>query len=287
MSTRSNTNAPLDNPWQARCAVIESVTAETPGVATYRLRFRDPQDAQRYRFRPGQFNMLYIPGVGEIAISLSAAPQIGGAGDHTIRVVGNVTRRLAALAPGETLGVRGAFGVGWPVADLRGADVVIVAGGIGLAPLRSLIYDLISQRSAFGRISVLHGARTPDELLYSREYPSWEAAGVTVQTTVDRARPDWSGCVGVVTMLVDRLPLPNVPATALLMCGPEVMMKYVARGAIARGVSTARIWCALERNMQCAVGLCGHCQLGPEFICKDGPVFRYDRVASLLSVERL
>lgn len=287
MSLADESAAPPHNPWQSCCAEIESVTAETPGVATYRLRFRDPRDAERYRCQPGQFNMLYVPGVGEIAISVSAAPEIGGAGDHTIRAVGNVTRRLASLAIGATLGVRGPFGAGWPIADLRGADVVIVAGGIGLAPLRSLIHCMIAERNAFGRIAVLLGARTPDGLLYQREYANWEAAGVTVQTTVDRARPGWSGSVGVVTLLVDRLPLPNLNDTVVLMCGPEVMMKYVARSAAERGISTAQIWCALERNMQCAVGLCGHCQLGPEFICKDGPVFRYDRVASLLSVERL
>lgn len=286
MSSSVHTPPPAAHPWLSQPVVIDSILPETPGVATYRLRFQEPGAGDQYSFRPGQFNMLYVPGIGEIAISVSGA-DAKQTYAHTIRTVGNVTSRLAALSLGGVLGLRGPFGTSWPLAQARGADIVFVAGGIGLAPLRSAIYEVLAHRADYGQITLLNGARSPESLLYPSEYAAWQTQGMAVQTTVDQPSHDWSGRVGVVSLLLDRLPLSRPESTILLTCGPEVMMKYVVRSALRRGLTAEQVWCSLERNMQCAVGFCGHCQLGPAFICKDGPVLRYDRIAPYLAVERL
>jgi NAD(P)H-flavin reductase len=266
---------------------IAEIIAEIPGVSTYQLEFVDPQQAARYRFKPGQFNMIYLPGVGESAISLSAHPESRDRWSHTIRVAGNVTQTLARLGVGSTIGIRGPYGSSWPVDECQGHDVVLVAGGIGLPPLRPVIYHIIERRPQYGRVILLHGARTPEGLMYTREYDDWSAAGLEVQTTVDRTSPGWNGNVGVVTLLCDRLPLTRPDETSVLVCGPDVMMHFTAKSVLKRGIAAERLWLSTERNMQCAVGLCGHCQLGPEFVCKDGPVFRYDRLRPFLGVEGL
>ncbi len=280
-------SAIAENPWLAATAVVDRITPEVPGVATYHLRFRDPDLQARYRFQPGQFNMLYLPGAGEMPISISAGSDGGGTWDHTVRVAGNVTRALAALRAGGTLGLRGPYGSGWPLDACAGADVVLVAGGIGLPPLRPVIHHLLSARKRFGNVTLLYGARSPDTLLYTREYETWSNARFDVQTTVDRSAPDWLGNVGVVPLLLDRL-RPLTPSNSVLMlCGPEVMTRYTVRTALERGLRADQIWVSLERNMQCAVGLCGHCMLGPAFVCKNGPVFRYDQIEPYLDIEAL
>lgn len=275
------------NPWHTETVRIDDIVQEAEGIATYRLSVAVPAKELDYRFIPGQFNMLYLPGVGESAISMSGDPEEGSSWIHTVRVAGNVTRTLAGLSIGETLGLRGPFGTGWPVDELAGQDVVVVAGGLGLAPLRPLLYYFMNHRDQFGSIQVICGARTPDGLLFQSEYTDWRQRGLDIQLTVDRSTPDWTGQIGVVTLLIDRMNLARPESTSLLTCGPEVMMKYAAISAMKRGIPAEKIWVSLERNMQCAVGLCGHCQLGPEFICKDGPVLRYDRVGQFLFVERL
>lgn len=275
------------NPWHTETVRIDEIVQEAEGIATYRLSIASPVKDSDYRFIPGQFNMLYLPGVGESAISMSGDPEQSSSWIHTVRVAGNVTRTLAGLTVGETLGLRGPFGTGWPVDELTGQDVVVVAGGLGLAPLRPLLYYFLNHRDQFGSIHVICGARTPDGLLFQSEYSDWRKGGLDLQLTVDRSTPEWTGQIGVVTLLIDRLNLARPEATSLLTCGPEVMMKYAAISGMKRGIPAEKIWVSLERNMQCAVGLCGHCQLGPEFICKDGPVLRYDRVGRFLFVERL
>lgn len=287
MSATAASGAIADNPWLAQRAELVAVTPELSGVATYHLRFCDLSVQAAYRFLPGQFNMVYLPGVGEAAISVSGANARRGTWDHTIRVAGNVTRALAALRPGRTLGLRGPYGSCWPLDAVAGADLVVVAGGIGLAPLRPVIDACLADRHRFGNVSLLYGARTPDMLLYPGQYDEWCGNRVDLQTTVDRFQTGWSGNVGVVPLLLDRL-RPFVPANAaLLLCGPEVMMRFTIRSALARGLRKDQIWVSLERNMQCAVGLCGHCQLGPAFVCKDGPIFRYDQIEPYLGVEAL
>lgn len=281
------TSATRKAPWTTRSVRIENVVTEIPGVKTYSLKTSSHSGDDDYLFLPGQFNMLYLPGVGESAISMSGDPNRPDSWIHTVRVAGNVTRELDRLRTGDTLGLRGPFGTGWPIEQLRGGDTIIVAGGLGMAPLRPLIYDLVKNRDQHGRIWLICGARDPAGLLFVNEYDDWRRSDIDIRLTVDRASAEWRGNIGVVTSLVERLRFLRPDQTRLVTCGPEVMMKYVASLGISRGIPAERIWVSLERNMQCAVGLCGHCQLGPEFICKDGPVLRFDRVRRLLSVENL
>ncbi len=282
----ANTGNSID-PWLAKSVRIDRITSEIDGVATYDLAFCDPASAQDYRFLPGQFNMLYLPGVGEVAISVSGDPNESSRIPHTIREAGNVTRSLARMSVGDSLGLRGPFGTSWPLESCQEQNVILVAGGIGLAPLRPTICQLLADRDRYGEISLLYGGRSPDGLLYTAEYDDWIAGGIDVQFTVDRATAGWPGNVGVVTLLLERLPLPEPAATVLLTCGPEVMMWYTIQTALTRGLAGESIFVSLERHMNCAIGLCGHCQMGPEFLCKDGPVFRYDRVATIMRVDDL
>ena len=275
------------NPWLAHTVRIDRIVKETPGVATYDLVFEDNVVAQEYAFEPGQFNMLYLPGLGEIAISVSGDPNRKRCVPHTIREAGNVTRSLAALTAGSTIGLRGQFGSCWPVDECVERDVVLVAGGIGLAPLRPVIYQLLNNRARFGRLTLIIGAREPVALLYPTEYADWRERGIDVQVTVDRAAGNWQGNIGMVTAPLDRLRIPDADHTVLMTCGPEVMMWYTMHGAMDRGIKRESLYLSLERNMNCAIGLCGHCQFGPQFICKDGPVFRFDTVASILKVDDL
>ena len=188
---------------------------------------------------------------------------------------------------GDTLGLRGPFGSCWPIDRYAGADVVLVAGGMGLPPLKPVIDEILRRRQRFGRVTLIYGARTPDTLIYSGQFGAWSRGGIDVQTTVDHSDLSWTGNVGVVPLLVDRLGPIDSGRTIMMICGPEVMMQYTVRSALDRGMSIEQIWSSMERNMQCAIGLCGHCQFGPEFICKDGPVFRHDRIAPWLNVEGL
>lgn len=267
--------------------IIQEITPEVEHVVTYHVALADEDSADTYRFQPGQFNMLYLPGTGEAAISISSDAANRETLDHTIRTAGNVTRGLERLKPGDTIGLRGPFGSSWPMQECVGRDVILVAGGIGLPPLRPVIYQLLQQREMHGQLNLLYGGRSPDVLLFQREYERWSSGGFQVHTTVDRSVPGWLGNIGVVTLLLERLRTFDSDNTIVLCCGPDVMMRFVARTATERGIPEQRIWISSERNMQCAIGLCGHCQLGPEFVCKDGPVFRYDRIAPLMKVEGL
>ncbi len=235
-----------------------------------------------FAFAPGQFNMLYVPGVGEVPISISGDPTSPGPLVHTLRAVGAVTRALCSLKPGDLVGVRGPFGTPWPVDQAEGLDVVIVAGGIGLAPLRPALYYLLRQREWYGKIVLLYGARSPRDLLYRRELERWRGRfDLVVEVTVDHADPSWRGHVGVVTRLIPEVSF-DPWNTLALVCGPEIMMRFTAQALLDRKVPPENLYLSLERNMQCGVGLCGHCQLGPFFVCKDGPVFAYPRVAPFL-----
>jgi NAD(P)H-flavin reductase len=277
---------PAASPWLPHAMTVRDVRPETPGVNTYTLDFADRRATAAYRFLPGQFNMLYLPGIGESALSISSDPGEPGTLLHTVRAAGNVTSALARKRPGDRLALRGPFGSSWPMAACRGQDVVIACGGIGLAPLRPAIYQLIRHRADYGRVILLYGARTPQDLLYSAEYPAWRQAGVEVEVTVDIGDGTWQGNIGVVPVLFYRLRL-HAPRTHVLTCGPEVMIRFVIFEALARRIAPGRIHLCMERNMNCAVGLCGHCQFGPVFVCKDGPVFTYERLQPYLHVEDL
>ena len=240
-----------------------------------------------FSFQPGQFNMLYAFGAGEVPVSMSGPPGAVKQAVHTIRAVGPVTQTLRRLKRGDVVGLRGPFGSAWPVSLAEGSDVVLVAGGIGLAPLRPALYHLLAHRERYGRVVLLFGARTPRDILFAREIETWRGRfDADVEVVVDRAAPGWHGLVGVVTTLVPRAHF-DPHNTVAFVCGPEIMMTFTVRALAHRGVVPARTWVSLERNMKCAVGFCGHCQLGPTFICKDGPVYRWDRVAPLLGVREL
>jgi NAD(P)H-flavin reductase len=237
-----------------------------------------------YSFLPGQFNMLYVFGVGEVPISMSSDPAESGLVLHTIRLVGTVTAALSKLGPGDALGVRGPFGSSWPAETVRGHDVVIVAGGIGLAPLRPLIYHLLRHRDEYGRVALLYGARSPEDLLYVPELEQWRSrSDFQVLTTVDKSAPAWTGRIGLVTELFTEVTF-DPQRTVGMMCGPEIMMRFVVREFEKRGVPDERLFLSLERNMQCAIGFCGHCQFGPNFVCMDGPVFPYDRIRGFFNI---
>jgi NAD(P)H-flavin reductase len=229
-------------------------------------------------FAPGQFNMLYAFGAGEVPISISGDPDRPGPLVHTVRAVGDTTRAICALKKGSPLGVRGPFGSAWPVAEAKGKDVLVIAGGLGLAPLRPAVYHLFNHRDDYGNIEIIYGARTPEDLLYRRELERWRGRfDVRVHVTVDSAGQDWRGSVGVVTTLISRTRFDSAH-TAALLCGPGVMMRFTVLELLSRGLTPEQIFVSMERNMKCGLGLCGHCQWGPFFICKDGPVFRFDRI---------
>jgi NAD(P)H-flavin reductase len=248
----------------------------------------DPADGSPVApFSAGQFNMLYLFGIGEIPISVSGHPLRSGPLVHTIRAVGPVSRALCSLRRGGAVGVRGPFGSAWPLADSEGRDVILVAGGIGLAPIRPAVYHLLSRRKRYGRIILLAGARSPQGLLYARELERWRGRfDMVVLVTVDSASGDWHGDVGVVTTLIPRAPLDPARAVALV-CGPEVMMRFATSALLGSGVAAENIYLSMERNMKCAVGVCGHCQFGPTFVCKDGPVFRYTHIEPFLRIREL
>jgi len=257
--------------------VVETDDVVTLGLAAVDEPIEDPQ--------PGQFSMLYAFGAGEVPISVSACPTVGSDVRHTIRAVGATTRALCRLEPGAMVGVRGPFGAGWPVETAEAGDVLVVAGGIGLAPLRPVVHRVIADRPRFGAVAVLVGARTPADVLYRDELEGWRRDGIDVGLTVDAAGRGWTGSVGLVTTLLDHRSIRYERATSFL-CGPEIMMRNVALALIARGADPAAVMVSLERNMQCAVRLCGHCQLGPRFLCSEGPVLSWADAAPLLDVRR-
>ncbi|MGQ5637858.1 MULTISPECIES: FAD/NAD(P)-binding protein [unclassified Streptomyces] len=244
-----------------------------------------PAGAGLAPFSPGQFAMIYAFGIGEVPVSASALRGRHGGLVHTVRAVGAVSTALYRLRPGDTVGLSGPYGAGWDLEAAGGQDVLVIAGGIGLAPLRPVVHALLGRPAAGGRLAVLVGARTPADLVYREEIDSWRGQA-RVEATVDRPGPGWQGSVGVVTTLLDRLDL-RPGRTCALVCGPEVMMRHVARDLVARGLPPHRIQVSLERNMRCATGHCGHCQLGPLLLCRDGPVVGYERVADLLLVREL
>jgi NAD(P)H-flavin reductase len=265
--------------------VVAARRDETPDTFTFDLA---PQDGgPPLAFEPGQFNMLYLFGLGEVPISMS-----GDAADrdrlvHTVRVVGSVTRGFNTLAPGQTVGVRGPFGTSWPLKAAEGRDVLILAGGLGLAPVRPAVLHVLANRARYRRAVLLYGTRSPGTLLFTSDLAKWRnTPDFEFQMTVDHADSSWAGRVGVITKLIDSLDFDPDNATAFC-CGPEIMMHFSVEALKKRGMPGSDINVSLERNMKCALGRCGHCQLGPEFVCRDGPVFTHDRVARLLAVPGL
>jgi NAD(P)H-flavin reductase len=254
---------------------------------TFTVTFAPDDGGPGVSFAPGQFTMVYVYGIGEVPLSISGDPATPDVLVHTVRRVGAVTDAITSLAPGDVVGVRGPFGTAWPLDTADGGDVVIVAGGIGLAPVRPAVLHILDHRDRYGSVSIVYGSRTPADLLYDAEVHAWRARfDLNVQVTVDRGSDEWMGDVGVVTPMLNRVDF-DAPSTTCIVCGPEIMMRVVAKNLVNRGIPPEQVWVSLERNMKCGIGLCGHCQIGPLFVCKDGPVVTYASVASRLGVEEL
>jgi len=276
-------SSPAQEPMVPRTYVVARVAKDTADTTTIELH---SLDGKGMAYAPGQFTMLYAFGVGEVPISISGDPGKSDPLVQTIRAVGPVSKALTDVKRGDMIGVRGPFGTSWPVAEAENRDVVIVSGGIGLAPLRPALYHLLAHRDRYHRISLLYGSRTPEDLLYRQELERWRGRlDIDVAVTVDNAAttwPTWRGGVGVVTTLIPRARFDAASAIAMI-CGPDIMMRYTAMELQKLGMQESQIYLSIELNMQCGIGLCGHCQYGPVFVCKDGPVFRLDRIAQWLA----
>ena len=260
---------------------VTARAVETSDTATLEM---EAEDRGGLRFEPGQFTMLYAFGVGEVPISISGDPHNPDILRHTVRSVGAVTDAIVSLEVGDPIGVRGPYGRGWPMAEAEGMDLLVVAGGIGLAPLLPVLLDVLARRDRFGAVSLIYGSRSPADLLYRPQLRHWAGRDdLQVEITVDRPAEGWAGDVGVVTNLLRRIAL-DPSRTVALVCGPEIMMKIVANELGSRGVAPEKTHMSIERNMKCAVGFCGHCQFGPDFVCRDGPAVPYSRVVERLKV---
>jgi NAD(P)H-flavin reductase len=266
-------------PW-----LVTATRRESADTVTLEL---EPPAGEVFAFRPGQFNMLGAFGVGEVPVSISGDPAADGPVLHTIRDVGMATHALCALEPGDRVGVRGPYGTCWPLEEAEGGDVMIIAGGIGLPPVRPAIYHVLANRDRYQRVTLLYGARTPGDLLFPDELAGWRGRfDLDVQVTVDAAAGGWRGDVGVVPDLIATARFDPAAATAF-MVGPEIMMRFTVRALLSAGVPEDRIFLSMERNMQCAVAMCGHCQLGPFLVCRDGPVFCHRALARWLRLREV
>lgn len=273
------------DPMVPRMMTLKSARKETQDTFTMELLYED--GVSEHGFLPGQFNMIGALGVGEVPISISGDPEDPKRLIHTIREVGATTSALRKVRVGRSVTVRGPYGRPWPMEELEGRDVILIAGGIGLAPLRPVIYSIMNHRDRYGRFVVLYGARTPEDILFEKELMSWRAQfDAEIIVTVDRASKEWRGNVGVVTKLVQRAHA-SPPDAVAMVCGPEIMMRFAVKELLNRGVPSSQIYISMERNMKCGIGLCGHCQLRGEFVCRSGPVYRYEEVEKLLEVREL
>ena len=273
------------NPYIPYPAEIQAIKKLTPDVATYIFAFPDVERQRTFTFAAGQFNMLSLYGIGEAAISFSSDPDNREAFAHTIRAVGNVTKAISRLQEGELVWMRGPYGHPWPLDTASNYDLLVIAGGIGMAPLRPVVTQRLA-RKTYGHLEILYGARTPSELLFQDEYDDWQKAGAKIKLTVDQI-PDgdtWLHSSGVVTTLLEKTD--TKPASALaFICGPEIMMRFVVRDLINRHWKPEQIFISLERRMECGFGICGRCQIDATYICKDGPVYSYAVAKDLLGTD--
>ena len=277
------TAAPPNPYLPAEAEVVERIE-EAPAVFTLRLRLCDPEVRAAYRFAPGQFNMLYLYGVGEVPISIVSDPDDAGHLLHTIRSVGRVTGGLEKLSAGQRIGLRGPYGRGWPLQQAAGRDVLVLTGGLGCAPVVSVINYILMRRSAFGRLVIIQGVKHAQDLLWRERYARWAAQPDTqVLLSADHGGPLWPWHVGLVTEVFDQARI-DPGSTLVMMCGPEGMMRASVAELARRGIAQDGIYLSMERNMQCAVGHCGHCQYGGSFVCRQGPVYAWPEVKALFDV---
>jgi NAD(P)H-flavin reductase len=272
------------NPLVPLAAEVLETRVEARDTCTLTLAFKDRLVQNSYRFRPGQFNMVGLAGLGEAAISMSSDPAERTTFQHTIKAVGGITKGLARLSAGDTVGVRGPYGTYWPIEAAGGKNVLIVAGGIGLAPLRPIIEHIIGNRTVYGEVKILCGAKTPPDLSFERDFERWRTQpGIELLLTVDSADGNpWAHSIGVVPTLFEKVKL-NTKGTIGMICGPEVMIRFTLIDLIKRGFPLDSLFISMERRMSCGIGQCGHCFFGPKFVCRDGPVFRVTDVYDLLS----
>ncbi len=275
----------MKNAYLPHEARIVARVQEAPDIFTLRLRFTDMTHHARYNFAAGQFNMLYLHGVGEVAISISSDPKDTHLIDHTIRIVGRVTKALAELQTGDYIGVRGPFGRGWPMHSAQGRDVVLMTGGLGCAPVLSVIHYVLRRRASYERLIIMQGVKHSNDLIWRRHYDEWASKpNVQVLLTADEAGQGWPFDTGLVTKLIEQAQFDPINSIAML-CGPEGMMRASTQALLTRGIPAGDIWLSMERNMHCAVGHCGHCQFGGSFVCKDGPVFPLPEISHLFGVK--
>ncbi|MBS7611618.1 FAD/NAD(P)-binding protein [Candidatus Bathyarchaeota archaeon] len=264
----------MSNPYIPRKAIIESIRDETPDIKTFRIKFKDGS----FNFNPGQFVMVSMLGVGESAISISSHPEDADKFvELSIRKVGNVTGSIFKLKPGSTIGIRGPFGNGWPMDEASGKNLLIVGGGCGQGALRPLILDVLRHRDCYGRVEILYGARTPQDLMFKYEHDIWaRVPDGCLLLTVDSipTSVEWKYNLGVVTTLFGKTLIKPENSLALI-CGPEIMMHFAVRGLLSMGFKSDQIYLSMERRMKCGIGKCGHCQIGSKYVCKDGPVFTH------------
>lgn len=266
-------------------AEIVKCSRESPTIFSLDLRFIDEKYHENYLFSPGQFNMLYLFGVGGVAISIVSDPASKGYLTHTIRAVGRVTKALQALKEGDQIGVRGPYGKGWPIEEAKGRDVMVITGGLGCAPTVSVINYVQARREQYGSLNILQGVKHSDDFIFRKQYERWEQSPNTaVYIAADHAGPGWQWGVGFVTDRISRLNC-RPKDTIVMMCGPELMMHSAVLALTKRGFLEDDIYLSMERNMECGIGHCGHCQYGGSFICKDGPIFAYPQIKALFSVK--
>jgi len=272
---------PDTHPYLPHEATIVDRIQEAPDLFTLRLKFSEPEVQKNFQFQAGQFNMLYLYGIGEIPISIVSDPNSSDIIEHTIRVVGSVTRGLSCLTKGDRIGLRGPFGNGWPMLESKHKDIVVITGGLGCAPAVSVINYIEQRRDDFGRLNILQGVKHTSDFIWKDRYEKWKKLKDTqVLLTSDTGEVIWPWSIGPVTSLFDQLEF-NPENVSVMICGPEGMMHVVCEHMLDNRVSPEQLFLSMERNMQCAIGHCGHCQYGSQFVCKDGPVFNYATIRHL------
>lgn len=269
----------MQNDLKPQRAIITEITIENPNTKTYSLEFEDKQQQKKFTWEPGQFMMLSLCGIGEAALSISNIPTDGHL-QTTIRAVGNVTNKIAELKKGDSLGMRGPYGTGWPIKETYGKNILLVAGGMGLAPLRGVIQHIATHRKNYEKLEIIYGSRTPNDMIFTHQFQKWHQIEKSrLDLTVDECphKIQWGGKIGLVTCCFPEMKTKPQKSVALV-CGPEIMMRFVAKCLETIGFKENQIFLSLERRMKCGIGKCGHCQIGPNYVCKDGPVFPYGTI---------
>lgn len=268
-------------------AIIESIQTESSDTKTFKICFKNKKIKDSFTYKPGQFVEMSVLGVGEAPISITSSPSRKGFLQFTVRAVGKVTNAIHKLKAGDVVYIRGPYGNSFPFDEVKGKNLLFVAGGIGLPPLRSIINMVFDNRTDFGRVKILYGAKTPQELCFKEELKQWRKIPETEAfLTVDRPTDGWKGHVGVVTTLWDKTPI-MPDETIAYVCGPPIMIKFVVQKLSESGFRPEDIYVSLERYMKCGVGKCGHCNIGGKFVCIDGPIFNYAEIKTLPKKEHV